>query len=300
MNSSCLCFVLIVLSAACKPAGRFTLSPSPEKKFLQPLQPVSAADNDKDLLNGQSLAVTKDQPTDSGLSVTELERLADQIFENEASGDPEQLFFWSTKEDFPSLGIGHFIWFPKSANGAKSRFGGDSFPDLVRFLQQNGVALPQVLKDTLPELYCPWPTRGTFPRPGSAVAREMVDFLQETKALQMQHIVNRFLAAMEDFSASKSGPSMEKKIKQIKESPAGLYPLIDYVNFKGEGSSQSASSWGLWNVLDAMKEGSRDGHIRFAEAAVLVLSRRVQNHPQDAHFLEGWKNRIKTYETFRL
>ena len=47
------------------------------------------------------------------LSITdqELMQVADKIFMNEASGNPDKLITWNQGENFPSLGIGHFIWY---------------------------------------------------------------------------------------------------------------------------------------------------------------------------------------------
>ena len=41
------------------------------------------------------------------------------IFQNEAAGRVDKLTYWGAGEDFPSLGIGHFIWLP---TGVDARF----------------------------------------------------------------------------------------------------------------------------------------------------------------------------------
>lgn len=236
------------------------------------------------------------------LTRSQLEAIADQIFQNEAGGDRNKLFFWSPNEDFPSLGIGHFIWFPRNAAAARARFGGDSFPDLVRFLQSEGEELPSVIKETLPELHCPWATRSAFQSVSSATRESVIAFLERTKAAQMRHILNRFHQASKQFATGDKGPELTRRIEAVSKSPTGPYPLIDYVNFKGEGTSQSSGGWGLWQVLMDMEGGTdpERAHHSFAAAADRVLTRRTKNNPSDKVFLAGWRNRIKTYRTFRM
>ena len=83
---------------------------------------------------------------------------------------------------------------------------------------------------------------------------------------------------------------------------AGTFALIDYVNFKGEGTKETeryrGEGWGLLQVLAGMRgtEGSAVGD--FAESAARVLSRRVQNAPAERHeerWLPGWKSRVRAY-----
>jgi hypothetical protein len=82
--------------------------------------------------------------------------------------------------------------------------------------------------------------------------------------------------------------------------PLGPYALVDYVNFKGEGTLESerykGEGWGLLQVLEAMREGP--ALVEFQRAAESVLSRRVKNSPPgrgESRWLPGWKNRIRTY-----
>ncbi|MDX8384601.1 MAG: hypothetical protein R8M45_11005, partial [Ghiorsea sp.] len=53
-------------------------------------------------------------------------KIADLIFNNECNRDAKCLVAWNDGEDFPSLGIGHFIWFPR---GSTAPFQ-ESFPAL--------------------------------------------------------------------------------------------------------------------------------------------------------------------------
>ena len=81
----------------------------------------------------------------------------------------------------------------------------------------------------------------------------------------------------------------------------GLYALMDYVNFKGEGVSPAeryrGQGWGLLQVLETMPAAGLPLS-GFAKAADQVLTRRVSNSPparNEAKWLPGWRNRLETY-----
>ena len=85
----------------------------------------------------------------------------------------------------------------------------------------------------------------------------------------------------------------------------GMYCLVDYVNFKGEGIKETerynGMGWGLLQVLEEM-QGFPTGTAataEFSRAAAVVLTRRVQNAPAargEQRWLAGWLNRCKTYK----
>lgn len=248
---------------------------------------------------------TSQQPSEgspfTSLNDTQLNRMAQQIFQNEAGGEREKLAYWSPNEDFPSLGIGHFIWFPQSASAARARFGGDSFPPFLRFAVAQGATLPPVLARLSPDFVCPWPNRRSFENMKSDDRASLVRFLDETKHLQMKHILQRFAGARSAFKAEPQGAAALARMDAVAGSPTGAYPIIDYVNFKGEGNSSDPSSWGLWNVLLQMKISfPEQAHLAFADAAAAVLRQRVERNPKDGVFLNGWLNRIQTYRDFRM
>ena len=61
------------------------------------------------------------------LSGCDLERIGKRIWQNEAAGSVEGLTSWNSGEDFASLGIGHFIWYPAGPDGPFE----ESFPQLI-------------------------------------------------------------------------------------------------------------------------------------------------------------------------
>ena len=90
----------------------------------------------------------------------------------------------------------------------------------------------------------------------------------------------------------------------VAESPQGIYALIDYVNFKGEGVAASeryrGQGWGLLQVLEEMRGTPRGPAAarEFSGAAKRVLQRRVENAPparNESRWLPGWMKRCDTY-----
>jgi hypothetical protein len=83
----------------------------------------------------------------------------------------------------------------------------------------------------------------------------------------------------------------------------GTFALVDYVNFKGEGTKETerykGEGWGLMQVLAGMGESEGESPAAlFAKSAEDVLTRRVHNAPADRHeerWLTGWKNRVRAY-----
>src|SRR5437867_12746400 len=86
------------------------------------------------------------------LSDRELAAIGRRVWQNECGGTREGLTSWNAGENFASLGIGHFIWYPKGVNGPFE----ESFPSLIRFLTAKGVKSPAWLKA---DSTCPWKTR---------------------------------------------------------------------------------------------------------------------------------------------
>src|SRR5206468_10120037 len=85
------------------------------------------------------------------ISPADAQRIGKRIWQNECGGTISGLTSWYAGENFASLGIGHFIWYPKGQRGPFD----ESFPKLVRFVSAQGAKLPQFL---LPghDTFCPW------------------------------------------------------------------------------------------------------------------------------------------------
>ena len=88
--------------------------------------------------------------------------------------------------------------------------------------------------------------------------------------------------------------------------PQGLYAMIDYLNFKGSGTSASEryneQGWGLLQVLQKIPSSSKNVVADFTTAAKELLTLRVQNSPperREEQWLKGWLNRVSSYSELR-
>src|SRR3954447_10679300 len=109
-------------------------------------------------------------PSARALSESELDKIGHRVWQNECGGSREGLTSWNSGEDFASLGIGHFIWYPKGRIGPFE----ESFPKLMAFLVSHGETLPSWLKPGAP---CPWNDR-----------REFVADLQSTRMKELRDL----------------------------------------------------------------------------------------------------------------
>jgi hypothetical protein len=237
-------------------------------------------------------------------SQAELLATAERIYRNETGGRKENLVVWNAGEEFPSLGIGHFIWFPR---GVKTPFI-EGFPVLVQGYLANGYSRADLPKAMTATAYAPWNSRDEFnalKAAGDKDIEELIDFLYEHQAVQVRQLMQRLEDALEKMMAASSRPDhVHQQFYRVATSPGGFYPLLDYVGFKGEGVSLSerykGEGWGLLQVLETMK-GTRVGGSalrEFSNASIKVLSRRIANSPierGEERWREGWDNRCRTY-----
>lgn len=232
------------------------------------------------------------------VSDAEAGRIGAKIWRNECGGTRDGLTSWNKGEDFASLGIGHFIWYPRGGSGPFR----ESFPALRDYLRAEGVRLPGWLA-TAPD--CPWSDRSAFMADfRSRRMEELRTLLASTVAQQARFAALRLEAALPQMLAA--APAGERgKIRRnfyrVANAPGGLYPLVDYVNFKGEGTSPAeryrGEGWGLLQVLAGMSETGSPA-AAFSASADRVLTRRVGISPPargEARWLPGWRNRVATY-----
>ena len=231
------------------------------------------------------------------LSDKELDSIGHRVWQNECGGTREGLTSWNAGENFASLGIGHFIWYPKGVNGPFE----ESFPGLVKFLAANGAKPPGWLNGD-----CPWTTRAAFQADSrSARMNELRDMLAATIRLQSRFLAQRMQAAlpkMLDAAPAAQRENVRRQFERLAATGAGTYALIDYVNFKGEGTKPEerykGEGWGLLQVLAGMRGTGAGVAGEFGESAAAVLTRRVQNSPPErgeARWLPGWKSRVRGY-----
>ncbi|PWQ94274.1 hypothetical protein [Leucothrix arctica] len=239
----------------------------------------------------------------SGLTDSEIRSIGDKIFKNESGGNIANLVHWNNGENFASMGIGHFTWYPA---GRRARFG-NTFPGLLDHLKANGVQLPVWVQQARYS-GAPWRTKNEL---GSAKhsrqVKELQNLLYQTRYIQATYIFDRAKRAMP--RVVKATPTHLKglvgqNLNAVANTRGGWYALIDYVNFKGEGLSRNGGykgqNWGLLQVLENMRpsQPGQQALNNFADSATAILQRRVRNSDprrNEAKWMRGWTIRINTY-----
>jgi hypothetical protein len=229
-------------------------------------------------------------------------RIGRKIWQNECAGTIAGLTSWNAGENFASLGIGHFIWYPKGVRGPFE----ESFPDLVKYASGRGAKLPAGALGNRDG--CPWASRAAFhAAQDGPEMKELRRFLADTIDLQAQFLVQRLQQALPKMLAEASAAdraNVQRQFDRVASTAQGCYALVDYVNFKGEGVLDSeryhGQGWGLLQVLEGMN-GSENGPVaaqEFSASARKVLTERVKNSPpkrNESRWLAGWLDRVKTY-----
>lgn len=235
------------------------------------------------------------------LSSSEAQLIGQKIWRNECNCSTEQLTWWKKGEEWASLGIGHFIWYPANKQGPFTQ----TFPDLLTYLEQHNITLPAWLHNNPA---CPWQTREAFFNDiHSPRMNKLRELLASTVDVQAQFIAQRLERALPDMlkACKKSERAhIKEQFYRVAQNPMGLYALIDYVNVKGEGTNPAErynnQGWGLMQVLNRMhgKQRGKQALQEFVTSAKTVLTQRVTHapaHRNEGQWLKGWHNRIDTY-----
>jgi len=233
------------------------------------------------------------------LSPQQLREIGDKVWQNESKKSVELLTFWNHHEAFPSLGIGHFIWFPTDCTQIYVQ----TFPDLLLFFKKKKIALPAWLETAS---VCPWRTRTEFYAPESKQRlQELRTLLSSTIAVQAEFMLERLRTAIPlIIKAAKRAKRAQVKshVHALTQSAQGWYALIDYINFKGDGTNvrerYAGYGWGLLQVLEGMDTTHATVQDAFVASACAVLERRVAHAVRkevEQRWLIGWLQRINTY-----
>ena len=243
------------------------------------------------------LSVANDIPL---LQAAQLQSIGEKIYQNETGSNPEHLIAWNNGEAFASLGLGHFIWFPKDMESPFT----ETFPSLLQYLQAQNVAIPAWLQQ---EQYCPWQTKQDFMNAkNSKEMQELSSLLASTFEHQVAFIHQRMRRSLPLMLAEVDSPKTQRllttRFQALAATELGMYSLIDYVNFKGQGIAETErynnQGWGLLQVLLNMQLDIQNQHLAFTQACDAMLTRRVQNSLQkqvEQNWLVGWRKRCGTY-----
>jgi len=239
------------------------------------------------------------------ISSEEVRKIAHRVFMNECSGNDQNLLSWNVNEEFLSVGIGHFIWYSEGRRGPFQ----ESFPELLQYLKSSGEKLPAWLTPKTP---CPWNSRKEFlANRESMQARELLEFLIHTKVKQGDFLIRRLNAAlplMLQRSLAEERETIKHNFYQLSSTPAGVYALTDYANFKGLGILETEQykgrGWGLLQVLSLMNEQDdpRAALKEFVVTADHLLTERVKNsraERDEIKWLNGWRVRLRSYLAYQ-
>ena len=236
----------------------------------------------------------------TNLTAAQKSAIGKKIWQNECGGTVDGLTTWNAGEEFPSMGIGHFIWYPAGFNG---RFE-ESFPQFISFARQQGAQPPAVAL----QRHSPWTSKAQFQSAfRGAEMNSLRSWLSNTVSLQTDFIIARSRGALPKILAAAPASDrarLQNNYNKVASTPNGTYALIDYVNFKGDGTQASerynGKGWGLLQVLGSMKDvpSGQAAAAEFAASAKRMLGRRIDNSPADrgeSRWREGWFNRCNTY-----
>ncbi len=238
------------------------------------------------------------------ISSEQAQNIGEKIWYNECRNRVDQLTFWSENEPFPSVGIGHFIWPPKEYDGVFSR---GRFHSVIEFMHKHHVQTPGWL---LKARFTPWPTREKFYHEFDSVKmKELRSFLVETVPYQARYMVERVNEAFGEIVISIPKEKRKSEINQffkVGRKFNGPYILVDYLNFKHEGTDPKerycGQGWGLRQVLEAMADADAGQEPipekEFAVTAKMLLKQRVANSPdpqKEEKWMPGWVNRLNAY-----
>jgi len=251
--------------------------------------------------SGSSFAPAPGAPAASiRLTASQKSAIGKKIWQNESGGKVTGLTHWNDGEEFPSLGIGHFIWYPKGFNGRWT----ETFPEFVRYATSQGHKLPAVAYS--PD--CPWPNKASFQRDfNGAKLTGLRNWLAANVNVQTEFIAYKSRAALPKIMRAAPAAHrarIQANYNKVATTSNGIYALVDYVNFKGDGTNPreayNKQGWGLMWVLMDMRDvpSGQPAAAEFAASAKRCLDRRVRNSPPargEKRWTPGWHNRCNGY-----
>ena len=221
------------------------------------------------------------------LTPNEETKLISFIAKKEFGGDWSKSVDWNPEEDFPSLGLGHYLWFPE---GSKAPFN-ESFKDFIRFAYERdqkddlGLKFPEVLKLNNGEIApAPWSTRDAFLKAKkSGALEELVSFISNEKVRKLQleyqlshakDVAEKAIVYNGEAGDQKALSTTEERgafLRELLQHPEGVALLVHYPTFKGDGfspkeryaSGDGNKGWGFFQVLDqAVKLPDSDPRVK--------------------------------------
>lgn len=245
-------------------------------------------------------SITNQSGVSLSLTAAQKAAIGKKIWQNESGGKISGLTHWNDGEEFPSLGIGHFIWYPKGFDGRWT----ESWPEFVRFAAARGKTVPVVGQTA----NCPWPNKTAFTRDfNGPQLTSLRTWLANNIDIQTEFIAHKSRAALPKIlnaAPAHQRARIQANYNKVATTSNGIYALVDYVNFKGDGTNPreqyANQGWGLMWVLMDMRDvpSGQPAAQEFANASKRCLDRRIANSPPargESRWRAGWHNRCNTY-----
>jgi len=198
------------------------------------------------------------------------------------------------------MGIGHFIWYPKDFNGRWT----ETWPEFARYAARRSLSVPAV--GLQPD--CPWQSKASFMRDfNGPQLTGLRNWLAANISVQTEFIAYKSRAALPNImnaAPAAQRARIQANYQKVATTPNGLYALVDYVNFKGDGTNPkevyARQGWGLmWVLMEMRNVPSGQAAAReFGAAANRRLDLRIKNSPSargESRWRAGWHNRCHSY-----
>lgn len=250
--------------------------------------------------------------TSSPLSSDQRTKLINYIAQKEFSGNWRNSVGWNTKESFPSLGLGHYIWYPAGKRGPFD----ESFPQFIKFAKEKNPNLkfPETLKvdanGNIPP--APWATKSAFQSAkDSGQLDPLIQFLQRDDIKQLQ--LDFQMAKLNEFSTQLGTAKEKQLLNELKSTPNGLALLVHYRIFKGDGMTASerythdgkSHGWGLKQVLEHAAASANSGSAidKVKQSAITLLTNRAKHDRTTLNvdeatrqkYIQSWTSAVSGY-----
>ena len=214
-------------------------------------------------------------PDGISLDGAQRRRIGMKIWQNESAGKVSGLTHWN-EGGVSSLRIGHFIWYPRGFNGRWT----ETWPEFVGFARDRASGAFR----HGPPADCP-NNRAAFNATSTGAAHRPRRWLAANIDVQTEFIMAKSRAALPRImAAAPAGQRARIKANYGKVAATEWHlRLIDYVNFKGDGTIReryNGQGWGLmWVLMEMGMSLPGSCGKEFAAAAKRRLDLRVLNSP---------------------
>jgi len=236
------------------------------------------------------------EPREIVVNQAQAVEIGQRIAANEGTLGTASLVEWREHEEYSSLGIGHFIWYPQGIKADSI-----SFNDFLLHISASQ-GLPDWLAE---EVSPPWQSQEDYSsKKHDAFKQRMRNFLEENRGEQVQYLIAAlemtFPKLLKEVKNPFSRMHVYENFYHVAEQEGGTYALLDYALFMGDGGASNKryndQGWGLLQVLENMSVSEGELMVEFVASADRLLIRRVANAPgNEEKLLTSWRKRLQSY-----